>query len=94
MAIYVDDANISASVQNGSRNHTSRWCHMTADSTEELLEFADRLGLRRSWLQRANKRRQAVRLGAVEITWREGVEQMRAQREGRDFDLAGLRARP
>lgn len=102
MTVYVDDANIPASVRNGSRTHTSTWCHMTADSTPELLEFADRLGLRRAWLQRAgkpgehfdltaNKRRQAVALGAVEITWREGAEQMRAQREGRVFDLAALR---
>lgn len=27
------------------------WCHMTADTKEELHEFAARLGLRRSWFQ-------------------------------------------
>lgn len=102
MSVYVDDANIQASVQNGSRTHTSRWCHLTADSTSELVEFATRLGLRRAWMQRvgkpgehfdltANKRRLAVGLGAIEITWREGVEQMRAQAQGVPFDLAALR---
>ncbi len=102
MNVYVDDAFIQASVPNGRRVHTSRWCHLTADSTEELLAFARRLGMRQSWLQRAGrpgehfdltapKRVLAVRLGAVEITTREGVEQMRAQRDGRPFDLAQLR---
>lgn len=103
MAVYVDDANIPASVQNGSRTHTSRWCHMTADTTEELLAMGARIGMRRAWLQRVgkpgehfdltvNKRVLAVRAGAVEITWREGVEQMRAQAQGRPFDLAALRS--
>lgn len=105
MAVYVDNANIAASVRNGSRTHTSMWCHMTADSTAELLAFAARIGLKATWLQRAGlpgehfdltagKRRQAVRLGAIEITSREAVEQMRAQAQGRQFDLAALRAEP
>ena len=28
-----------------------RWCHLTADSPEELHELAARLGLRRRWFQ-------------------------------------------
>lgn len=102
MTVYVDDANIQASVPNGSKVHTSRWCHMTADTTDELLAMAARLSLRASWIQRAGKpgehfdltagkRALAVRLGVTEITWREGVEQMRAQAHGRPFDLAALR---
>ena len=51
MAVYVDDANIPATVPNGRRSHTSTWCHLTADSQEELHEFAARLGLKRSWFQ-------------------------------------------
>lgn len=57
-------------------------CHMVADSTEELLEMADAIGVQRKWLQDAgthrehfdvalSKRRLAVRAGAVEITMRE-----------------------
>lgn len=105
MAVYVDDANIPASVRNGSRTHTSTWCHMSADSTSELLEFAARIGLKAVWIQRAGrpgehfdltapKRRLAVRAGAIEITSREGVEQMRAQAKGLPFDLAALRSQP
>lgn len=104
MAVYVDDANIPASVRNGSRVHTSRWCHLTADTREELLAMAARLRLRPEWIQRLNKsgehfdltepkRAQAVRFGAVEITRAEAVEQMRCQRDGRPFDLAALRTR-
>lgn len=50
-------------------------CHMTADTEEELHEFATRLGLRRAWFQAKSsaphydltirKREQALNLGAV-----------------------------
>lgn len=57
-------------------------CHMVADSTDELLEMADRIGVSRRWLQHAGtpkehfdisltKRALAVRAGAVEVTTRE-----------------------
>lgn len=99
MTVYVDDAFIPADVPNGDRVHSSKWCHLTADSTEELLEFADRLRLRRSWLQSAGKpgehfdltmgkRRQAVALGAVEITWREAAKMM-VREAARRRDLHG-----
>ena len=77
MAVYVDDANIQASVPNGNRVHTSRWCHLMADTLPELEAFARRLRLSPSWLQvkrsgvhydlTAGKRRQSVALGAVEV---------------------------
>src|SRR5258708_368337 len=51
MTVYVDDARIPATVRNGSRSHTSAWCHLTADTQEELHEFAARLGLKRSYFQ-------------------------------------------
>lgn len=80
MTVYVDDAYIQASVPNGSRIHTSRWCHMMADSTEELVAFAQSIGLRKEWLQMKRsgvhfdltqpKRRLAVAKGAVEIDCR------------------------
>jgi Protein of unknown function (DUF4031) len=54
-------------------------CHMIADSTEELLEMADRIGVARRWIQKTgtafehfdickSKRAKAVEHGAVEIT--------------------------
>jgi hypothetical protein len=51
MAVYIDDASIPATVRNGARSHTSAWCHLTADTQEELHEFAARLGLKRSYFQ-------------------------------------------
>lgn len=51
MTVYVDDAFIQATVPNGARSHTSQWCHLTADSTEELVAFARKLGLRPAWIQ-------------------------------------------
>lgn len=53
-------------------------CHMVADTTEELLEMADRIGVQRKWIQDSgtykehfdickSKRKLAVKLGAQEI---------------------------
>lgn len=97
MSVYVDNANIPASVQNGARTHTSQWCHMMADTREELIAFALSIGLRRAWLQNkrsgvhfdltAGKRRQAVSAGAVEIEtrtdeWKRVVALARSQYDG------------
>lgn len=56
-------------------------CHMTADTLDELHAFALRLGLKRAWFQRhgisphydltIGRRAEAVRLGAVETTFKE-----------------------
>jgi hypothetical protein len=57
-------------------------CHMIADTTEELLEMADKIGVNRKWIQNPGtrlehfdicltKKKKAVELGAKEITWRE-----------------------
>ena len=59
-------------------------CHMIADSTEELLAMADRIGVQRKWLQAkgthrehfdicGSKRKLAVQAGAKEITMKELV---------------------
>lgn len=96
MTVYVDNAFISATVLNGSARHTSEWCHLMADSTEELVEFAKRLGLRRGYIQHlgtwkehfdvtVGKRAQAVRMGAVEVDSYELVEQAHVR-----FDLRNL----
>jgi hypothetical protein len=82
VTVYVDDAAIVATVGRWS----SRWSHLTADTRDELHDFAARLGLRRSYFQEndakpgsfsreawhydvtANKRNQAIRLGAEPVT--------------------------
>lgn len=57
-------------------------CHMIADSTEELLEMADAIGVARKWIQKAgthlehfdiclSKRNIALGRGAVGLTMRE-----------------------
>lgn len=74
MAVYVDDmrANYGRMVM----------CHMLADSTDELLDMAARIGVSARWIQDRgtahehfdiclSKRRKAVALGAREISRRE-----------------------
>lgn len=76
MTVYVDDMRRPATVG----PVRSRWSHLLADSTAELNEFAARLGLRTAWIQHAgrrtehydlsdDKRDEALRMGAVAITY-------------------------
>jgi hypothetical protein len=51
VTVYIDQAFIPAVVPNGARTVRSRWCHMTADTVEELHLFAEQIGMRRSWFQ-------------------------------------------
>lgn len=71
-------------------------CHMTADTTAELIAMADRIGVRRRWIQRAGtpqehfdvclaKRALAVKAGAIQITQRETGMLVRAKRAGEQF---------
>lgn len=94
MTVYVDDAHIAARVGRHSSTWCHLWTD--SDDQTELHESAARLGLRRSWFQRsatrpddvtlmhydltAGKRAHAVRLGAVEISWQDAVEQRRRRR--------------
>jgi hypothetical protein len=70
-----------------------RWCHLTADTPEELHAFAAGLGLGRARLQSKpdrpwadhydlteEKRREAVARGAVEITLKEAGRQLARKR--------------
>ena len=82
MSVYVDPLFNTAPYRK-SENERWNWrqaCHLVADTEEELHAFAARLGLKRAWFQAkssphydltANKRAQAVRMGAIEITWQE-----------------------
>ncbi|SDX82543.1 DUF4031 domain-containing protein [Roseicitreum antarcticum] len=71
MTVYVDDMQAPFG--------RMKMCHMIADSTDELLAMADRIGVARRWIQHAGttrehfdiamtKRALAVRHGAVEVT--------------------------
>lgn len=93
MTVYVDDAFIPAKVRNGSRTITDEWCHLTADSDEELHAMARKVGLRRSYAQHMDARNRwhrhydvtrsrraaAVAAGAVQITWREAAKRSLAE---------------
>lgn len=97
MTVYVDDTYIQATVPNGKASHSSRWCHLMGDSLEDLLAFAESLGLKQEYLQDKRtgvhfdlteaKRRQAVAKGAVEIQvgseeWLRVVSKARSQWTG------------
>jgi len=81
MAVYVDDAMWSF------KNMIT--CHLMADNIEELNEMADKIGLKRKWLQvkssphydiSKSKRDLAIRNGAIEINRREVVKLIKEYR--------------
>ena len=91
MSVYVDDAYIPAIVRSGSLTHDSRWCHMTADTTEELVAMAVSIGLQPNYIQFPGtwkehfdvtepKRRMAVAKGAVEVSMRDRIRDMGMRR--------------
>lgn len=91
MTVYVDDAFIPAKVHSGRLTHDSRWCHLTADSTEELVAFATGIGLQAKYIQypgtwkehfdvTESKRRLAVAKGAVEVNYHDHVRKMGERR--------------
>ena len=84
MTVYVDDAQIPFG--------RMRMSHMMADTTEELLGMADRIGVQRRWLQYGgeprehfdvaeSKRRLALKAGAQLVTDRELVKRRRDRRD-------------
>ncbi|WP_363324899.1 DUF4031 domain-containing protein [Eleftheria terrae] len=88
MTVYVDDMHTIPMGQYGRM----KMCHMVADSTDELLAMADRIGVARQWLQKAgthhehfdiamSKRAEAVKAGAVEVTMSEVGRITRGKRE-------------
>lgn len=105
MSVYVDDMLREAAVTNGRHRVRGRWSHLMSDTTSELLEYADLLGLPPSWIQKAgtsqehfdvtaSKRLHALQLGALAISHAEGDHLVRAKRAGVIFDLQLLQADP
>ena len=90
MSVYVDDMR--------ARYGRMIMCHMTADSTEELVAMADRIGVARKWIQKAGtpfehfdiclaKRASAVANGAIETTMRERSRTLYERRKTREGSM-------
>lgn len=87
MAVYVDDAVWPWRGQ--------LWCHLLADSLDELHSFAQSIGLKREWFQghtkyphydmNENRRKIAVKKGAIEIDKRTTIE--KAKKLKAEFEL-------
>ncbi|WP_063779601.1 DUF4031 domain-containing protein [Streptomyces sp. AcH 505] len=89
MSVYVDEIRDYTRVARMRGLRHTHWCHLLADTENELHAFAARLGLRRSWFQAhdirwhydvtPNKRALALQLGAQEAD-RHFVAQLMDQR--------------
>lgn len=97
MAVYVDplftmeSKNAQAFFVGTRTGH--RWCHMFADTVEELHAMADKIGMKRAWFQDhksvqhydlvPTKRAAAIRAGAVEVDRKQAVAIWKALRAKR-----------
>jgi len=88
MAVYVDDMHQTEM----GKYRRMKMCHMLADTEDELLAMADKIGVARRWHQYPgtpkshfdvcmSKRALAVQLGAVEIEMRRTGEIVSAKRD-------------
>ncbi len=84
MAVYVDDERIKFG--------RMLMCHMLADTTEELLSMAEKIGVQRKWIQYPgtpkehfdiclSKRTKALKLGAIDADREKIVSVVRGKRE-------------
>lgn len=66
--------------------------------TEELITFAEALGIKRKWLQKSGTHREhfdlnerahleAIHAGALQVDWRVLVRAIRAKKEGKSFPV-------
>lgn len=91
MTVYVDDMYRYSIGEFGNM----KMSHMVADTTEELLAMADKIGVQRKWIQyrgtykehfdiAMSKRELALRCGAIPITFHQcGLMDMRRRVEGK-----------
>jgi len=86
MSVYVDSMMICIRNKNWPYKEA---CHLMADTRRELHVFAQSIGLKRTWFQNKtmphydltkNRRRLAVRQGAIEIDQKQFVALLRKQR--------------
>jgi Protein of unknown function (DUF4031) len=91
MTVYVDDMYRLPMGQ----FRRMKMSHMIADTEEELLAFADRLGLKREWYQgnhfdvSMSVRTKAISLGAKEIPLRELAAMVRKRRRKEAVNASG-----
>jgi hypothetical protein len=83
MTVYVDDMMRTATVG----RLRARWSHMLADTHEELIAMARKIGLRPEWIQHEGthrehfdlteqRRTRAIALGAEQISYPRGTGQI------------------
>lgn len=91
MTIYVDETTDypDSMISRSARRNGTKWCHMFADTEEELKDFATRLGLKKQWFQKKHnpflshydivpsKRALAIKLGAIEESTKEYIVRTR-----------------
>ncbi len=88
MAVYVDDMYKTSLGRLGKM----KMSHMMADTTQELLDMANKIGIDKKWIQfpetdlehfdiPVSMRKLAVKYGAIELTMREMANRRRGKKK-------------
>lgn len=89
MSVYVDEikAYPTGAIKPGARHAGHNWCHMWADTSDELHAMATKIGLKRAWFQDGgslphydlvpSKRAEAVANGAITKSLRDALREIR-----------------
>lgn len=90
VSVYIDQLTYHEPKGKQAKRYGTQWCHLFADTLEELHAFAGGLQQRRSYFQEhsnlphydltPNKRQQAVRAGAIEVQTKAYLRKLRASR--------------
>lgn len=87
MTVYVDEAAFYP------KPHRGMWCHLIADTPEELRSFAKAIGMKPAWIQKEGtaaehfdifgdaRRKRAIDAGAIPVSRRELGRLIAAKRE-------------
>ena len=90
MTVYIDRLFKRSPKNPQARKFGYLWCHLLADSIEELHDFAKELGLKKIYYQHKplghydltpNKQKLALKLGAQKISTREYLVRLRTSRK-------------
>lgn len=91
MAVYVDPILMYTPENGQTKRRGYRWCHMIADTPEELREMAEKIGASKRYLHHAEtekehfdltppRRASAVYHGAIEISQKDLVQRIMEKR--------------
>lgn len=85
MTVYVDRLSYAIPKSSQAKRCGDLWCHLWADTTNELIIFSQKIGLKGTWIRdkpgfvhfdlTPKKREEAIKAGALEMSLKKWLKQ-------------------